>query len=342
MNKTIITSSLLLCGVLLQGCNSGKKEASAEPIKVEVVAAGNANANAERAFSGTVEEESGSALSFSTMGTVKNVYVSEGQMVGKGTLIAEVDPASVRNAYNAALAARQQAEDAYQRMKILHDKGSLAEIKWMEVQSQVKQAVSSEQIAKKSLNDCRLYSPVSGYVSEKSVDVGQNVIPGQTVAKVVRIERVKVKVSVPEEEISTIGNVQTATVSVAALGGRTFTGRIVEKGVSANALSRSYDVKVLLDNPGRKLLPGMVCDVAISGGETAQASAMMLPAKIVQIDIDNRPFVWLAANGKAKKAYITVGESVCDNVVILNGLTANDKVIVKGQQKVSEGTKITY
>lgn len=337
--KAMVALVIVVSVSLLQACKSEERKQSAQLVKVEVQSVAALSADGVRLFSGTVEEESGSALSFATAGTVQRVFVSEGQTVKAGQLIAEVDPQSARNAYNATLAARQQAEDAYARMKQLHDAGSLPEIQWIEVQSKLKQAVSAEQISKKSLGDCKLYAPIGGYVSEKPVEVGQNVVPGLTVAKVVRIDRVKIKVSVPEEEIASIRQGQTVSVSVAALGNRSFTGRVVEKGVEANPLSRSYDVKVLVQNSSHELLPGMVCDARFEGGR-AEATALMLPARIVQIDVDNRPFVWTVVDGKAKKTYVGTGESVGDNVIITNGLSAGDKVIVAGQQKVSEGTRV--
>lgn len=330
---------MVLGACLLQGCKSEDKPQTASPVKVEVQSVAAMSAGGARTFSGTVEEESGSALSFATAGTVKRVYVSEGQTVKAGQIVAEVDPVSARNAYEATLASRQQAEDAYKRMKQLHDSGSLPEIQWIEVQSKLKQAVSAEQIAKKSLGDCKLYAPISGYVSQKPVEVGQNVVPGMTVAKVVRIDRVKVKMSVPEEDIASLRNGQAVTVTVAALGSRAFTGTVVEKGVEANALSRSYDVKVLVANPSHALLPGMVCDASLASDE--KAMAMMVPARIVQIDTDNRPFVWTAVDGKAKKTYVGIGASVGSNVTVTNGLSAGDKVIVRGQQKVSQGTRVS-
>lgn len=339
MKKTIIASTFLLGVLFFQGCKNVEKPKSAEPIKVITQTVSTTANGSSQGYSGTVEEESGSSLSFSTTGTVQRVFVSEGQMVAKGALIAEVDPATVRNAHDATVATLEQAQDAYNRMKQLHDKGSLSDIKWIEVESKLKQAVSSEKIARKSLNDCKLYAPFSGYVAQKSVEMGQNVIPGMEVIKLVRIDRVKVKVSIPEEEIASVKQGQTAKVSVAALGGSTFEGKVVEKSVAANPLTRTYEVKVLVQNSSRKLLPGMVCDVLLYN-DNVETSTILLPATVVQIDIDNRPFVWTAVGGKAHKAYIGVGESIGDDVVITSGLSNGDKVIVNGQQKVSEGTAI--
>lgn len=290
-------------------------------------------------YSGTIEEEYGSSLSFSAMGTVQRVLVSAGQTVGKGTLIAEVDPATVRNTHNAAVATLEQAQDAYNRLKQLHDAGSLSEIKWIEAESKLKQAVSAEKIARKGVTDTKLYAPFAGYVAEKSVEVGQNVVPGMQVVKIVRIDRVKVKVAVPEEEIASIKCGQTANITVAALGQRAFTGRVVEKDVTANPLTRSYDVKLMVQNPSHALLPGMICNVDLKQATTLPAS-VTLPANIVQIDIDNRTFVWTLRDGKAHKAYITTGENVGNDIVVTAGLSPSDKVIVCGQQKVSEGTAV--
>lgn len=342
MKKTVISVAVTMISCLLVSCKDNQAPTEAPLIKVTTLTVQPTSTDGTQAFSGTVEEESGSTLSFATAGTLKRVCVAEGQMIGQGTLIAEVDEQSARNAYEATLAARERAEDALNRMKLMHDAGSLSDFKWVEVQSQVKQAISSEQIAKKGLKDCKLYAPFAGYVAAKPVEVGQNVIPGMTVVKLVRIDRIKVKLSVPEEEISAIKLGQSVSVTVAALGGRSFTGRIVERGVEANAVSRTYDVKVLIANADHALLPGMVCNAQLTlSGSQGAATAIMLPASVVQIDVDNRTFVWTMAGGKAHKTFVSTGQNVGNDVVITSGLALNDKVIVKGQQKVSEGTKVS-
>lgn len=82
----------------------------------------------------------------------------------------------------------------------------------------------------------------------------------------------------------------------------------------------------------------MVCEAYV--GDNLSATAVALPANVILIDTDNRTFVWTAVGGKAHKTYVEVGESVGSRVVINSGISAGDKVVVGGQQKVSEGTKI--
>lgn len=61
----------------------------------------------------------------------------------------------------------------------------------------------------------------------------------------------------------------------------------------------------------------------------------------MQIDADNKPFVWIVQDGKADKRMITVGDNSGDNVMVTAGLSTGDKVIVEGQQKVSTGMQVT-
>ena len=338
MKKGILLTALMGVSVLFVACGGKEKGGERAPIQVKTQQVGVSSVYGKQAFSGTIEEVSGASLSFATSGTLKQLNVVEGQTVRSGQLIGVVDATTAQNAYTSAQASLRTAQDSYDRNKQLHDKGSLPEQQWVQAQSQLEQALAMEQIAKKSLGDTRLFAPFSGYVAKKSVEVGQNIMQGQTICKIVRIDQVKVKISVPEDEISKIKKGQQVEFTVAAVPGRTFTGTVTEKGVSADAQTRSYEVRALVQNGDHALLPGMVCTLKTDYEQGEQA--IFLPANLVQLDSDNRTFVWLAVNGQAKKTYVTTGEENAQGVIVLTGLNTGDNVIVKGQQKVSEGTKI--
>lgn len=335
---------MLLAGMLMLGScgEKNRKERAVEPVNVKTMTVQQETADGLQGYSGTIEEMSGSSLSFASVGTLRSVSVGESQMVRQGQLVATIDETSMKSAHEAALAAKEQALDAEQRMKLLHDAGSLPEIKWIEVQTQVRQAISAEKMAKKALTDTRLYAPFSGYVAEKQAEAGQSVAPGVPIVKLVRIDHVKVSISVPEEEIAQIHTGQSLQVKVPALGGKTFEAKVSEKGVTADALSRSYEVKGIIGNPQHELLPGMIAEVHLGTMGTSQhkEQSITLPAEIIQIDADNRPFVWTVVDNKAQKAYVTLGQNIGDNVQICKGLKAGDKVICEGQQKVSNGMKV--
>lgn len=327
---------------ILTACQdkAGNDSAESKVTKVKIMQVQSSSQTLNRRYSGTVEESTGTSLSFSVPGTVNKVYVKNGDRVVKGQIIASVDTTVIKSSYNAAKAALDQAQDAYNRLKLLHDEKSLADIKWVDIQSKLQQAKAMERMAEKNLRDCYLRAPFGGVIAEKKMETGQNVMPGIPVAKIVAMQQVKVKVSVPEDDIKDIKIGDKAMLSVLSAGEGFIEGSVVEKSVVANPLSRSYEVKVAVDNKDDMFLPGMVTDTYIIGGEGEEC--IILPANVVQIDENNNSFVWVNEGGKAGKRVITCGEYSAGGVVIDKGLSGGDEIIISGQQKVSEGSAITF
>ena len=350
---------MMLASSLLASC--GKKtegQAKTAPVLVKEMIVGEGGLTADGSqvggvgtsstganYSGTVEEENGVSLSFSMGGTIKQLRVKVGDHVRRGQLIASVDPTSIKNSFDVAHTTRLQAEDAFKRMKQLHDKGSLPDIKWVEVQSQLQQAVSAENIARKSLSDCNLYAPMDGVISEKNAEVGQNAAPGMPIAKLVTTRVLNVKIAVPESEMAGIHVRQRAKIQVQALDGRCFSGYVIEKGVIADPITRSYSVKIRVEGAADGLLPGMVSNVSLGKAATISSensgnSCIIIPASLVQLGDDNSNFVWVDEGGKAVRRTIVCGEYMSNGVSIVSGLKHGDKLIVEGQQKVCTGTAL--
>lgn len=340
--KKIFLPIILILFFTAIGCqNKEKVENSSQQVKVELMTVREkGNCLLTGRYSGTVEEENGTPLSFSVSGTVQTLEIHLGQHVSSGQLIATLDPTSMQSSYNAAKASLGQALDVHNRMKTLHEKGSIPEIKWVEAQSRLDQARSMEEIAAKNLHDCKLYAPYSGVISKKNIEVGQNVMPGTPVAQLVTTSQLKVKIAVPETEISAITIGQNAEMKVPALDGKILKGIVEEKGIVANPLSRSYDVKIRVKDITAGLMPGMVTEVSLLSSESQVVSPCIIPAGIVQLDEHNNNFVWVNKDGKATKRIIRCGDFTANGVTVLSGLNVGDEIIVKGQQKVCEGTEV--
>ena len=326
---------------LMALCSCGEKKQTAEEqtVRVKVQQIQAEAVNGEQGFSGTIEEQSGASLSFATAGTIKRIYVNSGQTVGAGQLIAELDPTTMQNAYTIAKTALEQAQDTYNRMKELHDDGSLPEMQWIAVENQLKTAVASEAMAKKTLTDTKLYAPFSGYIAEKNAEVGQIAAPGMSVVKLVSIGSVKVKISVPEDDVQRIKKGSSMKIIVPALGNREFSGNVTERGVSADPRSRTYEVKATINNHDGQLLPGMICQAFTNYMQGA--TGVFIPANLVQLDSDNKTFVWVVNGGKAVKREIFISSETAQGAQVSGGLSDGDQLIVAGQQKVSNGMKVT-
>ena len=337
INKIFIATAIAL---ICFSC-SKKQENKIEPqqVKVQTMKIKTLNLQTQNSLNGVVEEEEGVVLSFLTGGMLEKMNIKEGQFVQQGQLLAQINEENLKNLHSASQALKNQAEDAYNRLQILKDSGSLADIQWQEVTSKLRQAESSEAISMKSLKDAKMYAPFSGYIATKYAEQGSNLLPNALVVKLVKINNVKVKISLPEEEINHINIGQSVSICVPALDNRIVTGRITEKGINADRFSRTYEVKILVNNADKKLLPGMLCDVFLTTNK--ENEIIILPFNLVQMDWDNRPFVWKSINNVAHKQYITLGENYPKGVQVLSGLSIEDEIITVGQQKVSQGMKIS-
>ena len=328
----------------LPSCGNNEKPTVQPPVRVSVEVMGGATQGAaQQGFSGTVESADESTVSFSVPGTITRIYVDEGQMVTKGQVLASVNSNDLTNTSNMAQASLDEARDAYNRMKKLHDANALPEIKWVEAQSKLKQAENAAALARRGVSDATIHAPISGYVTEKIADDGQNVLPSQPVLKIVNLNDIRVSISVPEEEISYFVPGCRATIVFAALDGLTLDGKMTHKSVVADPLTRSYDVKFDIPNVDGKILPGMIASVDVEGLQTAAATpgtTFVLPSQAVQLEADNSLFVWVVKNGKAYRKVVTADELSDKGAVVKSGLCAGDTVIVAGMQKVCTGSDV--
>lgn len=289
-------------------------------------------------YIGIVEEDLSASVSFPIMGNIERIYVNEGQTVTKGEPLAELNSYSLTNIHSSALSSLKQAEDAMERLQSLYDKKSLPEIQYVEMQTNLEKARSAEAIARKNLKDTRLYAPFSGVVGRKMAEAGENTLPNQAVLTLLQIDRVNIKIAVPEREINTINLGQSVDVRVPAASGDSFQGSICRKGVSSNPISHTYNAWLVVDNKDNKLLPGMVCNVIVYND--AGDYTIVIPNHCILQDGNGNKFVWKVVNDQAKKQKIKTGSQKTGGVEIISGLSIGDEIVSKGYQKVSNGQKL--
>lgn len=333
---------LPVAAILLAGCNTGAKNgqtaAANQAVKVKVQKVDTFSGNVKQSYIGTIEESVSVPLSFLVTGNIEKVLVEEGQSVSKGQLLAVLNSESYQNAYQISLSKARQAQDAFDRLDAVYKKGSLPEIKYVEIQTGLEQAHSMASISEKNLKDCRLYAPVSGMIGKRMVEPGMSIVPGNPVLQLVKIEKVKVGIPVPEKEITAIAKGQKAQVRVSAIGDQLYDGEVKGIGVLSNPLSHTYTVKVELNNPQGTLKPGMVCEATISNPSIA--SRIVAPLSAVQLRGNGEKYVFVANSGKAEKRTVETGPLVSKGVVITKGLSAGDLLITEGYQKIGDNSAI--
>lgn len=333
----ILMTILMVCS-----CGQKKENVTKSPVRVKTEKVSTTMSMGSQSYVGIVEEREATAVSFTSMGTVRRVLVNEGQSVSRGQLIAEMDNTQARNLLSGAEAAMAQANDALARYQMLHDNGSLPEVQWVEIQSKVAQAKSQLEIAKKNLADCRLVAPVSGIIGKKLVGAGETAMPSQAVVTILDISSVKVKVSIPEAEISVITASTPSTIRVEAAQA-TVSGGTIEKGIQADALTHTYEVRINVPNGERKLLPGMVASVQFAATQSQPAGQVLVPVAAVQKRSDGTLFIWtVASDSTAHRTSVSTGATQGNRITITSGIENGQCIVTEGYQKLSEGTKVAF
>lgn len=331
---------MLLCimGIwFLTGCKKHTPD-NRTKIPVEVYTVRVDSTPVRRSYTGVVEEAVTSLLSFQVPGKIESIYVKENQMVQKGQPLALLNKQILQDSYNASAAVLNQAEDAYKRMKQLYQNNSLPEMKWIEAQTSLQQAKAMESIAKENLQNGMLNAPFRGIITNRMAETGMNISAGMPIFRISDADSLKIKIAVPEKEIANTSIAQKCEIKVPVLSNEeTFPGKVIEKGMIANPLSHTYEIKLAPHKKIEGLLPGMICQVDVL--EDSILPQIIIPATAVQVD-GASSFVWSVKDDVVTRVSVRVGMLHKEGVSIEHGLKGGDKIICNGYQKVSNGMKV--
>ena len=290
----------------------------------------------QNSYPGYLEEGQSVDLAFKYGGLLEQIYVKEGSRVTKGQRLAKVSSPTLENSLRSAQATLEQAQDAYNRLKKVHDNGSLPDIKWKEMEANLEKAQAAYDLAYAMIAENDLTAPFSGTVSAVNVEVGENIPPLRPVISLINTDKMAVKITVPENEIAAIHVGDPAEIVIPALNDRQYQGLVTEKGMTASLLTHSYPVKVLVDQPDKDLVPGMISKVRL---KVDVSTAIIVPANAILINKEGK-FVWVEEDGRATRRMIQISGYSGNGVIVSEGLQSGDHVIVEGYQKVSEGMKV--
>lgn len=344
MNKVILT---FVIAVTMIGCShetepSTTIDVEIKSIKVKTSIAKPNQKTKHLNYTGAIIPSSTTPLSFQLPGLVQNIYVSEGDVVKKGQVLASINKETFQSTYVMATASQKQAQDAYERLEQVHDQGSLPEIQWQEMNANLAKANAAAEIAYLNLKKCNITAPINGVIGKRDLEIGSTSTPGISVFHLLTIENVYVRISVPETEISKIEKGQTAQITIPAISKEAFTATVKNIGVVANQFSKTYEVKLIMGNPNMIIKPGMACDIDLV--TTSITNDITVPYNSVIQDENKKNFVYTvnSSTNKATKQHVEVGLFSNNEIIVINGLSEGDIIVIEGQQKLHDQSSITF
>jgi RND family efflux transporter MFP subunit len=268
-------------------------------------------------------------------GVLKEWKTPKGRRVKKGATIAIMNDDVLRPMYETALAQYRRSELNFVKQQQVFQQEAISELQFKTAEYTRDAARAQADLAQARLERTRIKSPVYGILDDRFVDEGELAPPGSPVARIVRIDRVKALLYVPERYAGTITYDATVHITVSAFPSETFSGTVSYVGASVMEDNRSIPVEVLLANPERKLKPDMIVKAQLL--QSAPRKAIIIEERFVQ-QLDHTTFVvYVEENGKAKRRVVTLGGRIDHKVEITSGLAPGDRLITSGHQGIVDG-----
>jgi len=169
------------------------------------------------------------------------------------------------------------------------------------------------------------------------VDEGEFINRGEPLVDLVNVDKIEVNLNVPELDVRFFCPGQDARVRVDAFPGKGWKGVVDFVSFKAHPATKTFPVKVLVDNPGQEIRPGMIARVALV--RRVIPDAMMAPL-FALVDKGGERLLFVEEDGVARARTVEMGVINGDRIQILEGLEPGDRLIVKGQTEVEEGMKV--
>lgn len=197
-------------------------------------------------------------------------------------------------------------------------------------------------MAEKAVKDVVVVAPFSGYISERKVSLGEYVQPSTAVVTLLKIDPLRLRLTIPGVQAGQVAVGQKVTASVDAFHGRTFTGLLTSVSPSISAEARSFIAEARVPNADATLKPGMFAVATIEQGRTERA--LLVPRKAVVEDVNTNSFRVFVVDTDSRARLRVVqlaARQQGDTVKILTGVTEGERVATSNLADLYDGAQVS-
>jgi RND family efflux transporter MFP subunit len=304
---------------------------------VTVLSAESKSVSDELILTGNIEANNEIALLSETDGRILKMSVNIGDFVKKGALIATVDSELKAANLMVAEANYEKALKDLARYETLLSNGNATEMEIENARLTVKSLEAQLIIAKRLLSNTKIISPVSGVISEKYANTGSTLAPGTPLVNILDISQLKVKLQLPEEDLLKFKKGDVVEVTTSLFPETVFKGT-VRSILGKGDASHTYPLEISLESKKNKeLKAGMFVTVKYVSNKMIDAIPIPRSSLIGSI---KDPAVYLVVDGKAKKRPVKIIKDSGKEVLISEGLSQGDPVVLSGQNNLTEGVPV--
>ncbi|MCK5442190.1 MAG: efflux RND transporter periplasmic adaptor subunit [Maribacter sp.] len=278
-------------------------------------------------------------------GTLQRVYVTEGQHVTKGQILASIDDGGIGSQLEQSKTQSELAKTTFERQKRLWDQKIGSEIQYLQAKTNYKASENVVKQIQSQLGKSIIRAPFSGIIDDVIKDQGTVVSPGSgsEVFRIINLGNMYIQVDVPEIYLGQITKGKEAIVYFPVLGDSVVT-KIRETGNFIKPGNRSFTAEIPVPNKGGIIKPNLTAKVKLN--DYSNEDAILIPQSIISENAAGDQYIYVGSepNGENEavvtRSIITTGKTQNGLVEVLSGITDGDFIIKEGARSVKDGQKV--
>lgn len=277
-------------------------------------------------------------------GTLEKVFVSEGQKVKKGQLLAEINDSGLNEQYEQMVIQAEFAKENFERTQRLWDNNIGSEMQYLKSKTDYEASKKMVDQMKDRLSKTKIYAPFDGEIDEIISNVGSNLIPGVSqILRLVNLDIIYAESFVSEKYISFIGEGTEAIVQIPLLN-MDYRSSVNQTGNFINPSNRTFRIEVPVENFDNRIKQNL--DAKIKINIYKKDDAIVIPLRIVREDALGKNFVYVMSEDNKEgvyltsKQFITLGNKSEDKVEVTEGLALGDIVVLEGAYSVEDSQRV--
>lgn len=286
---------------------------------------------------GTVEAFEDIEIACENEGIASEVLFKEGDYVKKGDIIIRLDRDILEARIKQAESALTLANDQYERINNLRKQGVASQEDYDVSLANKNSAEQELNVAKVLYSKAVIAAPTSGFLNKIYFDQGEYINKGNTVAHLVNISKVKISAGIPEKDIQKIKLGQSVKITLSPVDNNYISGKIDFLSLKADPQTNTFIAKIYLDNKEMIFRPGMI--VGLYMVRNRVSDAIIIPLSSI-LSKEGQSYVFIEKDGKANMRDIVIGGISGENVLILNGLSVDENLIIVGQRELFDGSNV--
>ncbi len=270
-------------------------------------------------------------------GTVSEVLFEKGDRVEAGAVLARVGADLLEAAAREAEVALDAARVDFERARELVERDATPAQDLEAAEAALEGAEARLATARLRLSRADIRASASGVVVERHVEPGEVLAPGNPVADIHRIERLRATIGIPERDIAFFRIGSPASLTVDAYPDRRFEGRITYIAPAASSPGRIFESEVDVGNPDGILRSGLIVRADLE--RQVFENAIVVPRDLI-VERDAIPHVFVLDGGRVDMRRVTLGPGRGDQVLIASGLDIGETIVVAGHRDLLDGQEV--